>query len=188
MRRLATTLALLALTGPAAAMDDYEAAARAFLDASAGWTDDPMLIEAIRAQNARTGSLTEEEILALDATWRAEIGSMPTPTIDSVVATPTSDFLRARVAEAGGVISEIFVMDAVGLNVASSGVTSDYWQGDEEKFTATYPNGPDAIYVGPVEFDESSQTFQIQVAVPVVDPAGGEVVGAITLGLDAEAL
>ncbi|PWJ17520.1 hypothetical protein SAMN05421539_106131 [Jannaschia seohaensis] len=146
-----------------------------------------MLVEAIAAQNARTGSLSFDQINEMDAVWRAEIGALETPTIDGVIAAPASDFLRARVAEAGGLISEIFVMDGVGLNVAASGVTSDYWQGDEAKFTETYPLGSGAMHVGPLEFDESSQTFQVQVSMPIVD-AAGTVIGAITLGLNAEAL
>ena len=39
-----------------------------------------------------------------------------------------------------------------------------------------------------VEFDESTQTFQGQVSVTIVDPASGEAIGAMTLGLNAEAL
>jgi hypothetical protein len=80
------------------------------------------------------------------------------------------------------------MMDARGLNVAASSVTSDYWQGDEEKFTATYPLGPDAVHISEVEFDESTQTFQAQVSLPVTDPATGAVIGAITIGVAADRL
>ena len=76
-------------------------------------------------------------------------------------------------------------MDAQGLNVAASGLTSDYWQGDEAKFTETYGKGAGAVHFGEVEFDESSQTYQAQISVTVTDPATGQPIGAITVGVDA---
>ena len=79
-------------------------------------------------------------------------------------------------------------MDAHGLNVAATAPTSDMWQGDEAKFTETYPKGPDATHFSEVEFDESSQIFQGQISIPMVDPDTGEVVGAMTVGVNAEAL
>ena len=47
--------------------------------------------------------------------------------------------------------------------------------------------GPDAVHVSEVEFDESSQTYQMQVSMSVTDPASGAVIGAVTFGLDAQA-
>lgn len=79
-------------------------------------------------------------------------------------------------------------MDAHGLNVAASGTTSDYWQGDEAKFTETYSRGAGAIHVGDVEFDESASGYLGQVSAPIVDPATNTVIGAITVGLNAEML
>ncbi len=74
------------------------------------------------------------------------------------------------------------------FNVATSAVTSDFWQGDEPKFAETFPNGAGAMHLGNVEFDESSQTYQGQISVSIVDPASNEVVGAMTVGVNAEAL
>jgi hypothetical protein len=67
-------------------------------------------------------------------------------------------------------------------------VTSDYWQGDEDKYSMTYPKGPGAVHFSDVEFDESSQTYQAQISIPLVDTATNEVVGALTVGVNAEAL
>ena len=99
-----------------------------------------------------------------------------------------SSVLREWVDTAGGTITEVFVMDARGLNVASSALTSDYWQGDEEKFTETYPKGPGAVHISEVEFDESTQTYQVQVSISLVDPATGDAVGAMKVGLNADRL
>jgi hypothetical protein len=184
-------LAALALATSAqiAAATDLEAAARTYIEQAAeSWVSDPVLIEAIRLQNSRTAGLSEAEIAAMDAAWQAEIGSASRPTIDEVLSNSASEFLRMRLAESGGVVSEAFVMDSVGLNVASSGITSDYWQGDEAKWQKTYLIGPEAIHLGELELDESTQAFQIQISMPIVDPASSELIGAITIGLNAEAL
>lgn len=152
------------------------------------WLDEPALIAAIKAQNKTTAELDQAGIDALDAAWRAEIGAAETPTIDAVVQGPLADALRAHMADANGAILEILVMDARGLNVAASGVTSDYWQGDEAKFIETYPNGPGALHHGEVAFDESSQAYQAQVSFTITDPKTGLPVGAMTVGLNADVL
>ena len=62
-----------------------------------------------------------------------------------------------------GLFTEIFVMDAVGLNVAASDTTSDFWQGDEAKWQQTYSAGSGAVHISDVELDESTQSYQSQV-------------------------
>ena len=135
------------------------------------WVNSPQFVEAIQAQNANTAGLTEAEIVARDQEWQAQIGQPSTPLIDAVLGAPLSTVLKDHVAGSDGRITEIFVMDAHGLNVASSAVTSDYWQGDEAKFQETYGVGPGAVHVGEVELDESTQTYQGQVSFAITDPA-----------------
>lgn len=174
---------------PLAQADEFSPMIEAFYhDNIAAWVGDPVLVEAIRAQNGTTAGLSEDQIIDLDNQWRAQVGAADTPIIDPVLSGPAADFLRGQVDAAGGVITEVFAMDARGLNVAASDVTSDYWQGDEAKFQKTYPMGAGALFVDDVEFDESTQTYQGQVSVVVVDPATNEPIGALTIGLNAEAL
>lgn len=187
------TLVLLAAAGAvaatAAAANSYEPAMRKFLETEAAqWLDDSVLIEAIRSQNARTAAFDQAQIDTLDQTWRAEVGKDSAPTIDPVLHNPASDFLRQQVEASGGRITEVFVMDGRGLNVATSGVTSDYWQGDEDKFTATHGVGAGAMHFGEIEFDESSQTYQGQISMTITDPDTGQPIGAVTIGVDAESL
>jgi len=80
--------------------------------------------------------------------------------------------------------TEIFVMENQGANVAMTDKTSDYWQGDEDKFRKSFAGGAGAIFVDEVKFDESTQTYQVQVSVPVMD--GGKAIGAITFGIDVD--
>lgn len=144
----------------------------------------PVIIAAINAQNAVTAGYDQARIDASDQQWRAEVSAASKPLIDATLGTDASRFLLAAQEQSGGVFTEIFVMDARGLNVAQSTVTSDYWQGDEDKFTMSYGAGPDAIYLGEIEQDESTQTYQSQISIAIVDPASGALIGAVTAGVD----
>ena len=151
------------------------------------WSGDAVLTGAIAAQNARTGGFGASEIATLDETWRAEVGTGSSELVDSVLMNAAADFLRAQVEASGGMLTEVFIMDSHGLNVAASAPTSDYWQGDEAKFQKTYDVGPTAVHFSEIEFDESSQTYQAQISMTLTDPATGEAIGAMTVGIDAEA-
>jgi len=188
MKRLTLSAILLAAASSASA-NEFAPAMQAYLENEvSAWASNPVLIAAVRAQNAHHAAIDQARIDALDTAWRAEVGAASTPTISPVLSNPAAEFLRKQVAESDGVITELFIMDHVGLNVAASAITSDMWQGDEAKFTESFGKGAQAVHIGEVEFDESSQTFQGQVSIPLVDPADGSVVGAMTIGLNAEAL
>ncbi len=179
----------IALIASVASANEYEPAMRTYLtDQVATWQSSDVIIDAIRAQNRKNLTITQAQIDNLDAAWRAEVGTSDTPTIKMALANEAADFLRQKVAEAGGQITEVFVVDAHGLNVATSSVTSDYWQGDEAKFTETFGKGVGAVHLGSIEFDESSQSYQGQASVVIVDPDTGLPIGAITVGLNAESL
>jgi hypothetical protein len=185
-RRFLFMLPLVAATALAAA--DTPPEMMAYVDSDVrNWVNDPRVVEAIVAQNARTEGLSQAQITASDTEWQAQVGTSSTPLIDEVMSAPLSDFLREKVADSQGRITEIFVMDGRGLNVAASTVTSDYWQGDEAKFSESYGKGPGAVFFDEISLDESTQTYQGQVSFAVSDPSTGEVIGAVTLGLDAAA-
>ena len=184
-----TFVLLAALAAAPASANDYMPAIQSFLETEiAPWTADPRLAEAVVTQNAVTSGYTQADIDRLDQTWMSEVGSADSEIIRSVLDNPASALLREWVDSSDGAITEAFVFDALGLNVASSAVTSDYWQGDEAKYSETFPKGPEAVHISEVEFYESSQAYQVQVSVPIVDPASGAVVGAMTVGLNADRL
>jgi hypothetical protein len=180
---------LLALVAGQAAANDFAPAMEAFLDSEIrGWSQSSEIVSAIAAQNSTNGALDQATIDTMDAAWSAEIGAAATPTIDAVLQSAAADYLRSRVEASGGRITEVFIMDQNGLNVAASGVTSDMWQGDEAKFTETYAAGAEAVHFSDVELDESTQRYQAQISVTVVDPETGQPIGAVTVGVDAESL
>jgi hypothetical protein len=189
-RHLATAALAIALTAPAAhATDSFGPALDAFLAESVlPLSTDAVLIDAIRAQNERNTALAPDAITMLDAAWQAETGAAEQPTISPVVTGAVADFLRAYVEGSGGKVTEAFAMDMKGLNVAASAPTSDYWQGDEDKFTQTFGKGAGASLIGEVEFDDSTQTYQAQISVTVTDPATNAPIGALTVAVNASSL
>ena len=171
------------------AADEFSPLMRSYYqDVIAQWAQSDILVQAITEQNARTAAYDQARIDELDQAWRAEVGASQTPTITPVLTNTASEFLREQVAASGGTITEVFIMDARGLNVAASDVTSDFWQGDEAKFTETHGMGAGALHISEVELDDSTQRYQGQVSLTIVDPATGEPIGAMTVGLDAESL
>ena len=179
----------LVLAAAAWAAGPHEAPIRDFAQRTVkAWVSDPLVIKAIKEQNARHASLSQGKIDAMDKKWRAETRAAKRPMIDKVLANELSRFLARARSSQHGVVTEVFIMDNRGLNVGQSDVTSDYWQGDEAKWKKTFLVGPDAMLIDDVELDESTQTFQSQVSMSITDQATGEVIGAITVGIDVEAV
>lgn len=184
----AALLATPASLSPALAADEFTPALQAYMASDiAPWAADPVLLDAIRSQNAETAGYDQARIDRLDQEWQAAVGSTDNAMIAAVLTGPAADFLRDRVAASGGRITEAFVTDNRGLNVAASDATSDYWQGDEDKFTKVFPV-PDGVFISAVELDESTQRYQGQISMTLTDPQTGEALGTLTVGIDAESL
>jgi len=186
---LLAAVAAVALAGAAQADDaEIKAKAQTFSETEIKkWAADPDIVAAIAAANAERAAYDQAKLDELDKQWRAEVGAAAHPLIDATAANPASAKLKAICEGQGGLVTEAFVMDAKGLNVGMCDATSDYWQGDEGKWQKTFSAGPGAVFVDDVEQDESTQKFQVQTSVTVVD-ASGAAIGAMTVGLDAESL
>jgi len=152
----------------------------------AGWLNDPAVISAIKAQNAKHAGLSAGDIDKLDKTWRAQKKAGGGDMTKAVLANALSAFLKTKKGASGGIITEMFVMDNKGMNVGQSDMTSDYMQGDEGKWKKSYGAGSGAMFVDEVEFDDSTKSFQSQVSGTISD--GGKAIGAITVGMNVEKL
>ena len=186
---LATALlAALLLAGPARAEQDIRVIAVAeYVEANVGpWLTEPAILNAIIAQNAAHATLNQAQIQDLDARWRAELASEKRPLIDAILSNPLSLYLKGRQRAAEGMITEIFIMDNRGLNVGQSDITTDYWQGDETKWLKSF--GAGLLHVEEAQRDDSTQLMQSQASLPIRDPATGKVIGAITVGVNLDAL
>ncbi len=186
MTRFFTALALTLTPLTASASSPTEAMIGYAQEQVQAWVVTPEVVAAIKAQNERTASMSQSEIDGLDKDWRAKVGCNCSPFVQGVLENETSQHLAAHAAQSGGMVTEVFVMDARGLNVGQSGPTSDYWQGDEAKFQQTFLVGPDAVHASDIELDESTQTYQAQISRTITDPETGAVIGAVTIGLNAQ--
>lgn len=184
MRLFYSGISILFIGTAALADEDYAADLKALADHTLrAWTQDARLVSSVRAQNETSATLSQSDIEMLDQTWRAQTmsgGDM----IDDVMANSLSVYLRELQVAGHGQFSEVFVTDSRGLNVGQSGVTSDYWQGDEAKWKVPFATGD--VHFGEVEFDESAQTYQSQISLPILD--GGVVIGVITVGVNLQEL
>ncbi len=185
----AAVYVVLAISAAAWAAGPHEVPIREFAESTVkAWVSDPIVIKAIRDQNKRHANLSQGDIDAMDKKWRAETSATYRPMIKRTLANNLSRFLAQVSKEQHGVVTEVFIMDNRGLNVGQNAVTSDFWQGDEAKWKKTYLVGPNAILIDEVELDESTQTFQSQLSMSITDQATGKVIGAITVGIDVEAI
>lgn len=148
----------------------------------------PEVVAAVRAHNLKSSGFDQAAIDQLDRRWRQEVQSIEQPTIDAIMDNALSQFLLRQQDASGGLFSEIFVMDARGLNVGQSELTTDLWQGDEDKWQKTYVAGPGSRHISEIEQDESTQLIQSQISLPVLDPESGVPIGAITVGVNIERL
>lgn len=177
----------ISLAAPAFAGNEFQPEMEAYLAENVqDWATAPVLVDALRAQNAAYADLTQADIDALDTAWRAEVGSSSMPSVTPVLNNAAADFLREQIAASGGQITEVILMDSHGLNVAVSHVTSDMWQGDEAKHAETFDIGAGAVHYGEIEEDESTGAYQAQISFTIVDPESGEPIGAMTVAVDAE--
>jgi hypothetical protein len=152
----------------------------AFVDTLRQELQVPVTILSVDASNKRHEGVQQAEIDTLDNDWKAQAKSDDQPLIAEILSSPLSSYLLYTQAKSAGLFTEIFVMDKFGLNVGQSSVTSDYWQGDEDKFQKTYNVGLDAVFIDEPEFNDETKTWRTQVNFTLVDPASKSAVGAVT--------
>lgn len=156
----------------------------AFIEETREWLANPIVALMVEAQSERHASLTQAEIDALDQQWRAETESDDQPLISATLSTPLSSFLTRIQAGALGLYTEMFIVDAKGLNVGQSAITGDYWQGDEAKFENTFLVAPDAIFIDEAEWDDGWQIWRAQLNLSIPNEDGTEAIGAATIEIN----
>ena len=142
---------------------------------------DATLIAAVNKQNGE--NLSMSTISSRDKKWQSTSG------LDDFMKGLMSNAAAKRLAQIekeNKVIVESFLMDKKGANVAMTNKTSDYWQGDEAKFTKSFSGGKGSVHIGKAKFDKSAQAYTIQVSVPVM--SDGHAIGAITYGVNVDDL
>jgi hypothetical protein len=166
--------------------DSHETKIKAYIESDVrGWLMSEEIINAVDQQNIDHLGMTENDISKLDRRWRTEKLRGGGTLIDSRLNNDLSEFLRGIKAASGGVITEIFVMDNLGLNVGQTDGTGDYMQGDEAKWQKTYPVSAFAVFIDEVEEDGGINVSQTSLTVARDNSAR---LGAITIGINVDAL
>jgi hypothetical protein len=143
---------------------------------------DEVWVREIKAQNAKQVAL--DEIKKLDQAWTKAEEALPVQ--KEMLSNVCAQEVR-KVTTAIPALRETFVMDDQGANVGQNNLTSDYWQGDEDKWRKNFAGGKGGVDFGKAKFDKSANTILQQVSLPVVD-ADGTVVGAVTFGIAVDSL
>jgi hypothetical protein len=141
----------------------------------AGWAASDVLIGAAQTQSGR--STTMERILEIDRRWQR--GEDPDGLATELAGNECAQALLSTLASHPG-YAEAFVADSRGALVCMTRRTSDYWQGDEEKWTRAWAAGKGAVFVSAVEHDESAGADLLHISVPL--RVGERVVGVLTAG------
>ena len=123
------------------------------------------IIRAVEEHNSL--GLAMDEILSRDKQWISSNGSEAFKI--SLQENRAGVILKSMVLRNRAMYSEAFLTGHKGANVGAYPSTSDYWQGDEEKFTIAFNQGRGQLLITPVEFDKSSGTYAAQVAATGID-------------------
>ena len=123
--------------------------------------------------NGHRGEMDETTIMALDAKWLSATDADPfiKQVSSNSCASQLKEFQSRRTE-----FVEIFVTDNIGLNICQTNKTSDYYQADETWWSETF-NARGQSHHGPLQYDESAQTFGIAIYAPIVDPGNNKVIG-----------
>jgi len=115
---------------------------------------------------------------SLERKWLAPKSTL----VKSVLDRPLSKKLAKDALKKFQDVKEIIVFDRSGALVAASGVTSDYYQGDEMKFTQTFSKNQNQFF-DRLRFDESTGKFLVQITVVLKPAKSTERSLGITIGI-----
>ncbi len=146
---------------------------------------DPRIVETVLRYNEANKDLSADEIQAIDKTWRNTPGF--TDLMKEILLNPCSKRLTEFQDKYDG-FPEIFVTDAMGLNVGMTNKTTDYYQADEDWWVRASAGDQGYFYRGEIEYDESAMSESIPVYVPVIDPQTQRAIGVIKAILDIVAI
>ncbi|MDD5505850.1 MAG: ATP-binding protein [Candidatus Omnitrophica bacterium] len=134
-----------------------------------GYVASPSIWEAvIKDVNLKYSAVPDNSILEYfankDKQWKQALSD--SPVVDKYLNTLLSLRLK-KFVEMKGNVAEIFFTDRYGGLVVASSKTSDFYQADEPWWQNTFNGGKGRVFIGDMEFDESSNSWSIVISVPV---------------------
>ena len=150
------------------------------------WKHLPTMEALLIERNLKSRRFSKQEIAERDKKWTQAFTQQDFSYSIDLVDQALSAQLREIKKQSQDVLTEIIVTDARGLNIAISDMTSDYWQGDEEKFTEAFSKPANTMHFGEINYDESTKRFQLQISVPLYSEEKVEPLGVMVFGVDVE--
>lgn len=138
----------------------------------AGWAADPIVVKAVQEAN-RQGPIPGMD----NAKWKGMRRS--DPVVKQFQTNSAGRFLTAKLRESNGTDTEAFLNGSKGQKVAFVEKTTSYIHAGAAKHDVPLTTG--RPWQGKPEFDESTQTYAIQVSAPVV--ANGAPIGSLVVGI-----
>ena len=150
-------------------LEDYQ-------NTTAAFAGNPLVIESAReaTQNAEADGLNRLSIEQLESRFSESKLLDPNGTLNN--------YLIGTAENLG--LAEIFYTDANGYNIAFSNETSDFVQRDEDWWQLGRENQQ---WIGSLDFDDSANTFSIDMVRSITDPNSGEFLGVIKAVIPAQA-
>lgn len=139
------------------------------------WAADPIIVHAVLEQNSK-GPIPELD----NAKWKTIPRS--DPLVKAFQTNPAGQFLTSKLEDSEWTVGEAFLSAVRGEKVAFVEKTTSYIHRGQAKFDVPLTTGKP--WQGQAEFDESSNTYAIQISVPVFADGKpcGVLVAGITLG------
>jgi len=174
--RMIGLLAVLVLAQTASDLGEAKAreTAKTRLVLAEAVAKDAELVRAIKAKNQAGES--DAEIQQKDKAWQAS----PRYPLRKELAANACAMRLKKLVGSDAIVVEAFLMDAQGALVCTTRETSDYWQGDEDKWLKTYQDGLHVFLDHPA-LDVSSNAYGIQLSMLISE--GAAKLGALTLTL-----
>jgi hypothetical protein len=123
-------------------------------------------VSSANATYAGDAASTQRKIDKLDKQWIA--GDTNDPFVQRHITGNVAAALKAYRNNFSG-NAEVFIIDKYGALVAANNRTSDYKQSDEDWWQVAWNEGKGGVYLGEPAFDESSQPFSVNIAVPIYE-------------------
>lgn len=154
------------------------------------WIQSSIVVGAIKRQNAKYTQLGTLQLEELDQRWRDELAVSfgRQDWVESLLASPLSQFLTEKQDQSLGLITQLLVMDNKGLSVGLSQPVDQFWHGEEAIWRNSYGAGLNQTYVSGMLRQKGRRYYEIQVSYSIADPATGKNVGAIAVGINVEKL
>jgi hypothetical protein len=134
------------------------------------WAADPVIVNAVKAQNA---SLPPELAAMTQEKWK-DLSKLD-PFVRAFDKNEAAAFLKSKKTE---VVIRSFLSDAAGLKVAFTAKTLSWSHQGDPKHELPMTG---KTWQGALEQDQASGLEQVQVSVPVLD--GGKPIGSLVVGL-----